>query len=317
MSVLQVHFLNVGHGDSTVISHASGRLSMIDINNGGIYDDESFNEIASHFSPLNYMETLRASFSANEKKTLLFERGYNIELTNPIEFIRKYYPNTKIFRYIQTHPHMDHMRGLIALKESGIYIENFWDTNHRINPKLEEQDKPDWQEYQRFRNGGNGTTVLRLQAGASGVYYNESPAGVKGGDGFEILYPFSSAINTTDDPNELSYILRLQYKGISIILGGDAGKNVWEAVAKYYGNSLKCNILKASHHGRETGFHEKAVGLMSPEYTIVSVGKKPETDASGEYRKYSSNVWSTRWKGNISVTIDSAGRGNIEAEYER
>ena len=43
--MLQVDFLNVGHGDCTVISHPSGRLTMIDINNSQNYDSESFTEL--------------------------------------------------------------------------------------------------------------------------------------------------------------------------------------------------------------------------------------------------------------------------------
>jgi hypothetical protein len=43
--MLRIHFLNVGHGDCTIISHPSGRLTMIDINNSQDYDEESFNEL--------------------------------------------------------------------------------------------------------------------------------------------------------------------------------------------------------------------------------------------------------------------------------
>ena len=43
--MLRVHFLNVGHGDCTIISHPSGRLTMIDINNSQDYDSESFTEL--------------------------------------------------------------------------------------------------------------------------------------------------------------------------------------------------------------------------------------------------------------------------------
>jgi len=39
--VVRVHFLNVGHGDCTLIEHASGRLTMIDINNGDDLDPDS------------------------------------------------------------------------------------------------------------------------------------------------------------------------------------------------------------------------------------------------------------------------------------
>ncbi len=43
--MLRVHFLNVGHGDCTIISHHSGRLTMVDINNSQDYDSDSFNEV--------------------------------------------------------------------------------------------------------------------------------------------------------------------------------------------------------------------------------------------------------------------------------
>jgi hypothetical protein len=54
---------------------------------------------------------------------------------------------------------------------------------------------------------------------------------------------------------------------------------------------------------------------MSPQYTIVSVGKKPETDASNKYRQYCDNVWSTRWHGNIVLTIQPDGKAVIAPEY--
>jgi competence protein ComEC len=56
---------------------------------------------------------------------------------------------------------------------------------------------------------------------------------------------------------------------------------------------------------------------MSPYYTIVSVGKKPDTDASSKYRYYSKEVWSTRWRGDITLSISDEGRWWMESEYER
>lgn len=41
--------------------------------------------------------------------------------------------------------------------------------------------------------------------------------------------------------------------------------------------------------------------------TVVSVGKKPETDVSNKYRQYSQEVWSTRWHGTITLHIDRSG----------
>jgi beta-lactamase superfamily II metal-dependent hydrolase len=57
--------------------------------------------------------------------------------------------------------------------------------------------------------------------------------------------------------------------------------------------------------------------LLKPKYTIVSVGKKPDTDASADYRKHSENVWSTRWKGNIHIEFGAGSKATIIAQYDR
>jgi competence protein ComEC len=114
-----------------------------------------------------------------------------------------------------------------------------------------------------------------------------------------------------------SYVIWFQYAGIKVVLGGDATEAVWQSIHKQYGNNLKCHVLKASHHGRDSGYHQPAVEAMSPQYTIVSVGKKPETDASDNYLQYSDHVWSTRWRGNIVLTIQPDGNANIESQYNR
>jgi hypothetical protein len=43
--MLKVHFLNVGHGDCTIIRHPDGRLTMIDINNAKDFDPTTAQEL--------------------------------------------------------------------------------------------------------------------------------------------------------------------------------------------------------------------------------------------------------------------------------
>ncbi len=319
MPELKVHFLNVGHGDCVIVSHPSGRVSVIDINNGCVLDDNSFNELAAYY-PLELSKFIRASLAKEERSTVLIEKGYDIKLTNPIEFLKANYPNSRIWRYIQTHPHMDHMRGLAALRQEGISIDHLWDTRHKFVPNLQQADRADWEEYELLRNNSGEANVLRLNRGAEGEFYNRDPAGVPPGDGIEILHPpagSNSSAGPDENPNNLSYILRLEYAGVVFILGGDAEEEVWKEVAKNCPGKLKCHVLKASHHGRDSGYCEDAVKLMKPQYTVVSVGKKPDSDASNKYRKHSENVWSTRWRGNITVTVDQFGNGNVVSEYDR
>ena len=320
MAELKVHILNVGHGDCAVIRHPLGRLTMIDINNGCALDEVTYKELVAYY-PLEFSQHLRASVAKGERIAVLVEKGYNIKLTNPLEFLKEMYPGKPIWRYIQTHPHMDHMRGLVAIGQDHIGIANLWDTDHDYVPDdLTDADRVDWDEYQALRSGKRTTNVLRICRGAKAVFYGEDPAGVPPGDGIQILHPPGGARTSADsdeNPNSLSYILRMEYKGIVFIFGGDAEESVWKEVAQACPKLLKCNVLKASHHGRDTGYCEDAVKLMQPEYTVVSVGNKPDTDASNKYKKHSQNGWSTRWRGDITVTVPEQGQARIKSEYER
>jgi len=314
--MLKIHFLNVGHGDCTIIKHHSGRITMIDINNATDLDEISIEELSQNYNISLLTRTLMELSGITPLKQFQ-TAGYKTNLTNPIEFLLANYPGEHIFRFILTHPDLDHMRGLAALRSSGIKIYNFWDTKHDKVPEFQSKsDEDEWKEYQDLRSG-NRCTVLYLRQGSQSIYFNQEPKGIPGGDGIEILAPTPDLIKKaaeTDNYNLLSYVLKLTYRGFSFIFGGDADPDVWEFISGYHGGNLKCSVLKASHHGRDSGYHQEALKLMEPEYTIVSVGKKPESDASNKYRQYSGNVWSTRWKGNITLTIDDYGKGTIDSE---
>jgi len=98
--MLGVHFLNVGKGNCTILDFPSGRLSMIDIDNSRISGDEEV-------------------------------------LTDPIEYLLSNFKNPELFRFVLTHPDMDHMSGLDELANK-VFIRNFWDTKH--NKTISEDD---------------------------------------------------------------------------------------------------------------------------------------------------------------------------------
>ena len=116
----------------------------------------------------------------------------------------------------------------------------------------------------------------------------------------------------------MSYVLLIVYGKHKIVLGGDAEEDTWKFITEKYPKLIEnVRILKASHHGRDSGYYQPAVKLMSPEFTIVSVGKKPSTDATNKYKQYSPNVFSTRWKGNILFELNADGTGTYTPQYDR
>jgi competence protein ComEC len=319
----RIHFLNVGHGDCTIIEHPSGRRTMIDINNGGTYDDETYSELTTAYPASMFdIENLFSGKPALSLRERLTKAGYNVELTDPVQYYLERWGKQPIFRYIQSHPDLDHMRGLASLRENGIEINNFWDTanDKTITEFGKDGDEEDWNEYQRLRTSKSNPTVLHLKRGDKRPFFNQDPAGVDGGDGLHILAPTPTLCknaNDSDDHNSHSYVLWLNHAGVVAILGGDATEIVWNELHNSYGTNLKCHLLKASHHGRDSGFHSTALSAMQPNYIIVSVGKKPDTDSTFKYKGKCPNVHSTREYGNIVVTISDNGTISVTHQYPK
>ena len=85
-----IHFLNVNEGDCTWIHHASGRNTIIDVSAAAAI-------------------TEFASASGNHQ-----QKNYPV---NPIQYLKDFGVST-IFRFILTHPDMDHMDGMKSLFDS-------------------------------------------------------------------------------------------------------------------------------------------------------------------------------------------------------
>jgi beta-lactamase superfamily II metal-dependent hydrolase len=316
--MLRIHFLNVGHGDCTVIQHHSGNLTVVDINNSQKYDAESHEElVAEQFAMLKngsrglFTAALAAESYANE-----VERQ---ELTDPIRFLKDTYPGKKIFRYIQTHPDMDHMRGLKRLYDE-IGFTNFWDTkNTKPTPSFSsDADREDWEFYQSLRSGRVTEIEPKYyERGDSFFAFGKDQNGFPGGDGIEILSPtraLVNACNASGKSNDLSLVLRIRHAGKSILLPGDAEEVAWADMVATYGQRLQTTYLKASHHGRDSGFHREAIQLIKPDVICVSVGRKPSTDAHRKYRYHCELVRSTRYHGNLHLTIDDSGNQSWTAD---
>ena len=78
--MVKIHFLNVGHGDCTIIEHASGNLTMLDINNADQLDDDSRKELAEAYGIQATRIHNHAELSAGIERTL----ASPVPITTPI-----------------------------------------------------------------------------------------------------------------------------------------------------------------------------------------------------------------------------------------
>jgi beta-lactamase superfamily II metal-dependent hydrolase len=317
--MLKIHFLNVGHGDCCIVEFLDNkRIAMIDINRSANMDYDSAREVyesqkSKRITFEDYLNQPDLSFITNEH---LLESGYDIELQDPLQYLRDNNLGS-IFRFISTHPHIDHLTGLSELSEE-FNIVNAWIIKNQYKPNIDNftnYQKRNWRFYEKLRDTTktevDDIKIVRPREGYEDVFYAD--------DGIQILTPNKDLINSSNNnANNLSYVLLIKHKGRKILLPGDAEENIWRYLVENYESDISdIDILKAAHHGRDSGYYRPAVEIMSPLCTIVSVGKKPDTDAQNKYRRYSDEVWSTRWKGNIIFTIKDDGVISYRTQYNR
>lgn len=290
---LDIHFINVGKGSCTAIMHPSGRLTVIDV------DDSRAPERAH--SPLEELLS-----SSNISK--------GVSRTNPIEYISQNFSNAQsIFRFILTHPDMDHMSGVKLLYDRKPFI-NFWDISHeRPDPGNWEHspyDESDWGFYQDLRiRRVSGVTLIHNERGETGQYWTE--------DGITILHPHGDLlekVEETDTPNydHLSHVLKINHAGRSVLLCSDATPEALEHI--YHDQSVDetANIILAPGHGSKNHIHEDMLKNAGHKLTIVSVAEGVDYDYDF-YSKFGP-VLSTKYFGNIRLYLDDNGKAFVKTQ---
>jgi len=333
---LEIHFLNVDHGDCTIIRHPGdehrqkGRISFIDINDWKDRQPDDEEESIAGLS--NFMDSLTANSSSRgglSMKQQISDEDYAEQyLDDPLEYFRSDVAeqDQDIWRFICTHPDMDHISGLDRLTEEED-ISVFWDIDHSKELSQDDYwppqyDPADWEQYEEIRAGETDQNYLQPTRGSQQQYWDD--------DNMEILHPSPSFAEEVDEEqqdeenpeyNNASYVIKLNTRAGAILLPGDAEEEAWDDILDEYGTEKLADvkILKASHHGRDDGFHADAVEAMDPEYVVLSVGAKPTTDAHQKYRRACSDdteIWSTRQYGSIYFTIPKRGGSIIATPAE-
>jgi competence protein ComEC len=194
---------------------------------------------------------------------------------------------------ILTHPHSDHLAGLVEVLhryqvEQVLYPEldypsSLYDQWHEL---IEEKDIP----------------CSLAQAGQQ----------VDLGDGvmIKVLNPQESLLTSTgSDINNNSVVLRLSTGQASFLLAADIE---WEAEFKLIALSddLSSTVLKVGHSGSNTSTTPEFLAAVSPQVAVISVGDNPfghpsnEVLARLEAELGSSNIYRTDEQGTIEFITD-------------
>ncbi|MFT9076453.1 ComEC/Rec2 family competence protein, partial [Ethanoligenens sp.] len=144
----------------------------------------------------------------------------------------------------------DHTGGLVNVVQK-LSVQNAIMTDATANT----------QTFQRLVTAIKNRKVKVLRAKANDRY-------TLGGASFTIKGP----VKEYSDTNDMSIVLKLQFKNRSFLFTGDA-PIASETDMLATGEDLSADVLKVGHHGSKTATSPSFLQAVSPRYGIISVGK--------------------------------------------
>lgn len=187
-----------------------------------------------------------------DRHTILVDGGPNQNVIEKISSVLPWYDQT-IDLMILTHPHADHVNGLIAVL-ARYRVSRVLFTNVAYNSSM----------YQAWRDA--------VVAERSEVTIVDRPGDMYVGDGvsINILYPGKSLSGkTVSNLNNSSVVFSLLYGSFSALLMGDQERE--EDLA---GLELikPVDVLKVGHHGSRNGSDLAFLSIVRPELAVISDG---------------------------------------------
>ena len=217
----------------------------------------------------------------------------------------------KVGYMVITHPHHDHISDIQNVDYADPKV--LWRvrdyTREELLEGVSEQDKADFEKYCDLDDRYNGSVSLE-----------EKPETGNPFDGMTVKV-FRAYNCGKDNKNNLSGIVVVTLGNVKVIVCGDNEEDSFKELMQKqeFKDAVKeALVLVAPHHGRESGYCEEFVTLVSPFITIISDTKKGETSVSEKYSDKSSgwNVWK---EGENSPTfrkcLTTRSDGNIEVEF--
>lgn len=197
---------------------------------------------------------------------------------------------TKIDHLIATHPHENHIGGMI-------YVLKQFPVGKVYMPKVGHTSRA----YQTF------LTTIQEQ----GLKITEAKAGVTLDMGAGITASFVAPNNDSyGNLNNYSAVLSLTYGATTFLFTGDA-EALAESEMLLAQHDLASDVLKVGHHGCETSTTDGFLRAIFPSIAIISVGKgndygHPADSVLDRLESYGAKIYRTDRHG--SIVVSSSGR---------
>jgi competence protein ComEC len=218
----------------------------------------------------------------------------------------------KIDIVIMTHPEKDHMQGLIALfnRYTVQYLvrSDVANTTHGYESLMDAVVKNGVE--QRFVQAGEQILIGGTSLSFVWPTDIQLSKGRKASEITQAKEQLSDVMGVTsaDHLNDFSLVFWLRYGTFDALFTGDADTRV---ESNYIATELAdstVELLKVPHHGSKTGMNEKFIQWLSPELSVISVGKNsyghPSKNIIDMLQSVNSTIVRTDQIGDIAVISD-------------
>jgi competence protein ComEC len=187
-----------------------------------------------------------------------------------------------------THGHSDHIGGMIAV------LKNF-------------RPKELWVGVLPPSHALENVISTAQALGVKVVRHWEGDEFDLGGATVRVLFPPRDWFVGSKPQNNDSMVLRVSYGDSSVLLEGDAEKQVERRVAALHHPSA--NLLRVGHHGSANATTPELVAAVQPQFAIISVGSGnsfglPRTEVLGRLATAGARVYRTDLDGAVTFYLD-------------
>ena len=188
---LEIFVPNTGQGDCTFIKFPNGKNMLVDFNKTDV--------------DVDIIEFLRTKIPKKKHKDI----GKTCRRINYL---------------VNTHPHEDHIRGIGNLDSDEFYIDEIWESSHRLYvPADQKEDYKDYYDFLALVNKlKKRNDVKVLKAGRTSSYIGSTKV--------YVFAPSSYVVDSRkrEEIHNQCAILKIEYMGNSILFAGDSSRDSWE-----------------------------------------------------------------------------------------
>ncbi|QQO08310.1 ComEC/Rec2 family competence protein [Breznakiella homolactica] len=240
-----------------------------------------------------------------EGSVMLVDTGHPESAGDILAFLRDM-GITKIDRVVLSHPHIDHIGGfseIARVHEIGevyqIEMDYPTDTYRQAQDTIRAMGIP-----ARYLKRGDRVT---LEDTVSMEIFNPEET---------LVYPQDFPDNSTQFVNNSSIVMKFTYGDSSVIMAGDIYSPRERDLTDQFGERLRADVAKATHHGADTSNSNRWIRTVRPLIVVSMHDVMGSMAVYNNYRKSGTDYYHTLYDGIVRVRMDSKQNYTVTTRFD-